>query len=86
MDFRQAWQVVEALQGQSFRLDPSKTFTYQFKRTYIVVEPGGQSIPRTHFEKVFRRPSGEGPPVQGQRFIRAIYDDPRFSEAGPAGE
>lgn len=80
MDFRTAWERVDALAGEAF-LDPGgRKFRYRFKKTFIVVEPGELSIPRTNFEKIFKRRTGapDGPPVQGGRFIEAIYDDPRF--------
>jgi len=81
-DFRAAWRRVEELAGETFRTDRDQEFRYRFKRTFIVVEPGDLSIPRTNFEKVFKRDRGDapadGPAVQGQRYIRAVYDDPRF--------
>lgn len=75
MDFRQAWDRVAALAGESFATDRGDSFSYRFKKTFVVVEPGDQSIPRTNFEKVFKR---NDKPVQGQRYIQAIYSDPRF--------
>lgn len=75
MDFRQLWAAVEAAEGRSFEGNRGSPFTYRFKRTYIVTEPSGQSIPRTNFEKVFKRQAaGEAqqPAVQGQAQILAI--------------
>ena len=78
MDFRQAWDRVAALEGENFLAGRGEEFSYRFKRTFVVVAPGEQSIPRTNFEKVFR---GADKPVQGQRYIQAIYADPRFQAA-----
>ena len=75
MDFRQAWDRVAALAGESFVTDRGDAFTYRFKKTFVVVEPGGQSIPRTNFEKIHKKSEK---PVQGQRYIQAVYGDPRF--------
>ena len=76
MDFRQAWQRVGELAGETFHTSGGESFTYRFRKTYIVVSPGQHSIPRTNFEKVFRameRDAMDGlPPVQGQKFIAAI--------------
>lgn len=86
-DFRQAWTRVEALAGETFRDDAGREFRYAFKRTFIVVDPGAHSIPRTNFEKIFKRRAGdapaEGPAVQGKRYIEALYDDPRFGAPAP---
>lgn len=79
MEFREAWERVGALAGESFSTDRGDSFTYRFKKTFVVVEPGEQSIPRTNFEKVFK---GSEKPVQGQRYIQAIYGDRRFGEPG----
>ena len=76
MDFRQVWQTVERLAGQSFTADRGEEFHFVFKKTFVVVSPGGVSIPRTNFEKVFKNPSSEA--VQGGRFIKAIYRHPAF--------
>jgi hypothetical protein len=76
MDFRQAWDRVAALEGESFTTDRGDGFSYRFKKTFVVVQPGDQSIPRTNFEKVFK---GSEKPVQGQRYIQAIYSDSRFA-------
>ena len=75
MDFREAWDRVAALEGETFEGDRGDRFSYRFKRTFIVVAPGDQSIPRTNFEKVFK---GNEKPVQGQRYIQAVFADPRF--------
>ena len=74
-DFREAWDRVAALDGQIFRTDRGQEFSYRFKRTFVVVSPGEQSIPRTNFEKVFKQ---SPKPVQGQRHIEAIFGDERF--------
>lgn len=76
MDFRQAWDRVAAMEGESFATDRGDEFTYSFKKTFVVVEPAGASVPRTNFEKVFKK---HDKPVQGQRYIQAIYDDARFA-------
>jgi len=73
-DFRQVWERVATLEGQIFVTDGGQAFSYRFKRTFVVVSPGDQSIPRTNFEKVFR---ASPKPVQGQRYIEAIYKDER---------
>ena len=75
MEFRAAWERVAALAGERFSTDRGDAFTYRHKKTFVVVEPGGMSIPRTNFEKVLK---GSGKPVQGQRYIQAIYSDSRF--------
>lgn len=77
IDFRQAWDRVAALDGQTFTTDRGQEFSYRFKRTFIVVSPGDQSIPRTNFKKVFKQ---SPKPVQGQRHIEAIYADARFRD------
>lgn len=86
-DFRAAWTQIERLAGETFQDDAGREFRYRFQRTYIVVDPGGLSIPRTNFEKIFKRRAGDapadGPTVQGERYIRALYDDPRFEEPPP---
>ena len=77
MEFRDAWQKIGELEGQTFRTDRGEDFSYRFCKTYVVVSTGEVSIPRTNFEKVFRRlPHPEqaaAPAVQGQRFISAIF-------------
>lgn len=81
MDFREAWGRVGALEGETFRLESGAEFRYRFKRTYIVVEPGAVSVPRTSFEKVFKKQSDGDvrvSSVQGERYIAAVYADPRF--------
>ena len=75
MDFREAWERVARLESESFSTDRGDAFTYRFKKTFVVVDPGAQSVPRTNFEKVHK---GADKPVQGQRYIQAIYADPRF--------
>ena len=82
MEFREAWGRVGLLEGRTFTTDRDQTFTYRFRKTYVLVEPGGHSIPRTNFEKVFRRRGGEeaGPAVQGQRYIQAVFADPSFRD------
>jgi hypothetical protein len=79
VDFRQAWDRVAALEGETFATDRGDEFSYRFKRTFVVVEPGSQSIPRTNFEKVFK---GSAKPVQGQRYIQAVFGDRRFGAEG----
>lgn len=85
MDFREAWRKVSELEGETFRTESGDEFRYRFKKTYLIVEAGGFSIPRTNFEKVFRGLNDEDPAsaavVQGQKFIRAIFADPRFQQA-----
>lgn len=82
-DFRAAWERVGALEGETFEAG-GQTFRYRFRKTFVVIEPGGQSIPRTHFEKVFKRmQSGEietAAAVQGQKNILAIYRNGRMNE------
>jgi hypothetical protein len=78
MDFREAWGRVGSLEGETFTTDRGDTFAYRFKRTFVVVEPGAMSIPRTNFEKVFK---GSEKPVQGQRYIQAVFSDLRFGTA-----
>lgn len=74
-DFREVWDRVAALAGETFVTDRGQEFSYRFKKTFVVVSPGEQSIPRTNFEKVFRK---SPKPAQGQRHIEAIYADERF--------
>jgi hypothetical protein len=85
MEFRDAWQKVGELEGQTFRTDRGEDFSYRFCKTYVVVSLGDVSIPRTNFDKVFRRlqhvEQAAAPAVQGQRFITAI-----FSSVGIAAE
>ncbi len=84
-DFREAWDRIAALEGGRFHTDRGLEFSYRFKRTFVVVSPGEQSIPRTNFEKVFKRRASPSavprPAVQGQRYIEALYADPRFESA-----
>ena len=79
MDFRQAWERVGVLEGETFETDRGDRFSYRFKKTFVVVVPGDQSIPRTNFEKVFK---GSDKPVQGQRYIQAVLGDARFLAVG----
>ncbi len=84
--FESVWQKVGALEGQLFRSSQGAEFTYRFAKTYVVVSAGNQSIPRTHFEKMFRRRQ-EGtvetqPPLPGQTFMLGILADSRIQEAG----
>jgi hypothetical protein len=82
-DFRAAWERVGALEGETFEAG-GQPFRYRFRKTFVVIEPGAQSIPRTHFEKVFKRmQSGDietAPAVQGQKNILAIYRDGRMKK------
>jgi hypothetical protein len=75
MEFRDVWQRIEQLEGQTLRTGRGEDFSFRFRKTYVVVSAGDVSIPRTNFEKVFKRSqSGPAatPAVQGQRFITAI--------------
>ncbi len=63
-----------ALEGEAFQIEQGAEFSYRFKKTFLVISPGEQSIPRTNFEKVFKAPRT---PVQGQKIIEAILGDPR---------
>lgn len=77
MEFRAIWSAVGDAEGRTFEGANGGPFRYRFKRTYIVTEPGGQSIPRTNFEKVFRRKAAgldQKPAVQGQLQILAVLD------------
>jgi hypothetical protein len=87
MEFRDAWQKVEELQGRIFHTDRGEEFSYRFHKTYVVASLGAISIPRTNFEKVFRRmQQGEetaASPVQGQRFITPILSACLGAESSP---
>jgi hypothetical protein len=75
MEFRDVWQKVGEFEGQTFRTDRGEEFSYRYRKTYVVVSAGDVSVPRTNFEKVFKRiEQGEagGTPIQGQRFITPI--------------
>jgi hypothetical protein len=76
MEFRDVWLRIGELEGQTFRTERGEEFSYRFRKTYIVVSLGEVSIPRTNFEKVFKRSQQEGATgatsVQGQRLILAI--------------
>jgi len=74
MTFREIWDRVGSLEGETFRTAKGDEFVYRFKKTFVVVSTGQQSIPRTNFEKAFK--SAEAP-VQGRRLIETILDDPR---------
>ena len=80
--FDLVWQKVAELEGTAFETSKGVPFTYRFQKTYIVVSSGKQSIPRTFFEKIFRRIAegtvGSSPPLQGQSFILAILNDERL--------
>jgi hypothetical protein len=83
--FDLVWQKVAQLEGAVFRTSKGSSFTYGFHKTYIVVSSGNQSVPKTFFEKIFRRLQ-EGsvessPALQGQSFILAILADARVREA-----
>ncbi len=75
MEFRDVWQKVGELEGQTFRTERGEEFSYHYRKTYVVVSLGDVSVPRTNFEKVFRRIAGgeTGTPIQGQRFVLAIF-------------
>ena len=80
--FESVWHRIAAAEGQTFRSSKGMAFTYRFGKTYVVVSSGNQSLPRTFFEKIFRRLQ-EGtvetsPPLQGQTFILGILTDPRL--------
>lgn len=79
MEFREAWERVGTLAGSTFGAE-DEGFRYRFKKTYVVTEPGGLSIPRTNFEKVFRALAAgeEAPVVQGRKIVLAILADSRF--------
>ncbi len=82
MDFPALWRRVGELEGTVFQTERGEEFRYRFRRTYVVVSAGNLSIPRTNFERIFRRrTAGESvgaPAVQGQRYITAILSDPRM--------
>ncbi len=77
VDFRQAWRTVGELAGEPLTDELGHSFQFVFKRTFVVISPGGASIPRTNFEKIFKNPAGAS--VQGARFIKAIYRHPAFA-------
>ena len=84
LTFNVAWQKIASLEGASFQTTTGVPFTYKFHKTYVVVSRGEQSIPRTYFEKVFRRLQ-EGtlessPVLQGQTFVLAILTDARLRQ------
>ncbi len=83
LTFPQVWQKIGGLEGETFQTANGRPFTYRFGKTYVVVEPGSTSIPRTFFEKIFQR-LGQGtaetaPALQGQTFILRILTDPRIN-------
>ncbi len=83
MEFRNVWEQVGSMEGKTFSTECGDSFTYRYRKTYIVVSGGKQSIPRTNFEKVwrFRRQNNSRAfvPVQGVKFIGAILSDPRLT-------
>jgi len=76
LEFREIWDRLADLAGDSFQLESGDTFSYEFKRTFVVVRPGALSLPKTNFQKVFL--SGAAA-VQGRKHIRAILEDPRVA-------
>ena len=82
MEFRNVWELVGSMEGKAFSTERGGSFTYRYRKTYIVVSGGNQSIPRTNFEKVWRfrrqNDSRAAVPVQGVKFIEAILSDPRL--------
>ena len=80
MEFWNIWEQVGSMEGKAFSTECGDSFTYRYRKTYIVVSGGKQSIPRTNFEKVwrFRRQNDARAvvPVQGVKFIEAILSDP----------
>ncbi|MBI3665729.1 MAG: hypothetical protein HY236_05790 [Acidobacteria bacterium] len=87
--FPVVWQNIAALEGDTFQTARGTAFTYRFHKTFIVVSSGNQSIPRTYFEKVFKRLEEgalEGSPsLQGQTYILAILTDERLRSLGIGG-
>ena len=85
--FDLVWQKIAAMEGAVFGTPQRGLFTYRFHKTYVVVSPGNQSIPRTYFQKVLHRIEEgtlEGSPsVQGQSFILAILTDGRLRGGNP---
>jgi hypothetical protein len=83
MEFRDVWLRIGELEGQSFRTERGEEFSYRFRKTYLVVSLGEVSIPRTNFEKVFKRSQQAdetgATPVQGQRFILTILAGARIA-------
>jgi len=75
--FAAVWERIASLEGQQFRSSKGAEFTYRFCKTYLVVSSGSQSIPRTYFEKVFRRREA-APALPGHTFILGILSDPRL--------
>ena len=47
------------MEGKAFSTERGDSFTYRYRKTYIVVSGGNQSIPRTNFEKVWRFSAGK---------------------------
>ena len=76
MEFRDVWNKVEQLEGQTLRTERGEEFSFRFRKTYVLVSAGDLSLPRTNFEKIFKRLTGledlNPGPLQGQRFIAAI--------------
>ena len=87
MEFRDVWQKVEQLEGQTLQTDRGEEFSYRFRKTYVIVSAGDLSLPRTNFEKVFKRIEGQEPTgvtaIQGQRFITAILNACRGAASFP---
>ena len=82
MKFREVWARVADYAGEEFQLASGEQFSYTFKRTFVLVSPGGLSLPKTNFEKVHRL--GIDAQVQGRKHIRLILEDPRVAQ--PASE
>lgn len=84
--FDSVWQKVAGLEGATFHTSKGVSFAYRFHKTYVVVSAGQQSIPKTFFQKIFRRlaegTAGSAPALQGQIYILAILNDERLREAG----
>ena len=80
--FEQVWQKIAGMQGEVFQTSKGIPFRYRFHKTYVVVSSGSQSVPRTYFEKIFRRIQEgtveKAPVLQGQTFILGILTDQRL--------
>jgi len=85
MAFRNVWEQVGSMEGKEFSTERGDPFTYRYRKTYIVVSGGQQSIPRTNFEKLWRyrrqNESGAFVSVQGEKFIEAILSDPCLKDS-----
>ncbi len=75
MTFRETWARIGAHEREPFRTETGEEFAYRFKKTFVVVSPGEQSIPRTNFEKVFK---DRDRIVQGRKHILAVLNDSRL--------